>query len=86
VFNNDGLCLGIAFQSLKVDSKFPFIFCGNLNYWLTVYSIFKCICQQDSDTENIGYIIPTLVVNHFLTDFSRNSMLSFTQSHFQYFV
>eukprot|EP00298_Acanthocystis_sp_HF-20_P014018 c20602_g1_i2.p1 GENE.c20602_g1_i2~~c20602_g1_i2.p1 ORF type:complete len:619 (+),score=230.11 c20602_g1_i2:112-1968(+) len=43
VFNDDGLCLGIAFQSLR-----------------------------DSETENIGYIIPTLVIDHFLNDYEKN--------------
>jgi S1-C subfamily serine protease len=43
VLNEDGECVGIAFQSLK-----------------------------DGDTENIGFVIPTPVVAHFLADFARN--------------
>ncbi|PNW73966.1 hypothetical protein CHLRE_13g579901v5 [Chlamydomonas reinhardtii] len=42
-FNDDGQCVGIAFQSLKHE-----------------------------DAENIGYIIPTPVIHHFLTDFERH--------------
>ncbi|KAK9733615.1 hypothetical protein RND81_04G078900 [Saponaria officinalis] len=42
-FNDQGECIGIAFQVLRSD-----------------------------DTENIGYVIPTTVVSHFLTDYERN--------------
>jgi S1-C subfamily serine protease len=42
-FNSSGLCVGIAFQSLKHE-----------------------------DAENIGYIIPTPVIQHFITDYERN--------------
>ncbi|KAG2443617.1 hypothetical protein HXX76_001968 [Chlamydomonas incerta] len=42
-FNDDGQCVGIAFQSLKHE-----------------------------DAENIGYIIPTPVIHHFLTDYERH--------------
>ena len=42
-FNEDGECVGIAFQSLK-----------------------------DGDAENIGYIIPTPVIFHFLRDYALN--------------
>eukprot|EP00891_Asterochloris_glomerata_P000409 jgi/Astpho2/409/fgenesh1_pm.00011_%23_7_t len=44
VFNDLGLCVGIAFQS-----------------------------YAGSDAENIGYIIPTPVIQHFLLDFRRNN-------------
>jgi S1-C subfamily serine protease len=43
VLNEDGECVGIAFQSLK-----------------------------DGDAENVGFIIPTPVIAHFLADFARN--------------
>ncbi|GAB4817615.1 hypothetical protein N2152v2_004661 [Parachlorella kessleri] len=43
VFNEMGLCVGIAFQS-----------------------------YAGSDAENIGYVIPTPVIDHFLDDFKRN--------------
>lgn len=42
-FNDDGECVGIAFQSLK-----------------------------SPDAENIGYVIPTPVIYHFLNDYERN--------------
>mmetsp|Transcript_5450 Transcript_5450/g.13818 ORF Transcript_5450/g.13818 Transcript_5450/m.13818 type:complete len:426 (-) Transcript_5450:12-1289(-) len=42
VFNAEGMCVGIAFQSMT------------------------------GDVENIGYVIPTPVVLHFLTDYVRN--------------
>lgn len=43
-FNDDGECVGIAFQSLKGE-----------------------------DAENIGYVIPTPVIFHFLGDYKRNN-------------
>uniref|UniRef100_A0A7N0TP90 Protease Do-like 9 n=1 Tax=Kalanchoe fedtschenkoi TaxID=63787 RepID=A0A7N0TP90_KALFE len=42
-FNDQGKCVGIAFQSLKND-----------------------------DAENIGYVIPTPVIIHFIKDFEKN--------------
>lgn len=42
-FNDDGNCVGVAFQSLSGE-----------------------------DAENIGYIIPTPVISHFLKDFDTN--------------
>ncbi|CAH9092399.1 unnamed protein product [Cuscuta epithymum] len=42
-FNNNGKCVGIAFQSLKHE-----------------------------DVENIGYVIPTPVIMHFLQDYDKN--------------
>ncbi|CAH9090725.1 unnamed protein product, partial [Cuscuta europaea] len=42
-FNNNGECVGIAFQSLKHE-----------------------------DVENIGYVIPTPVIMHFLQDYEKN--------------
>lgn len=42
-FNNQGECVGIAFQSLKHE-----------------------------DAENIGYVIPTPVMEHFINDYERN--------------
>ncbi|XP_024515363.1 protease Do-like 2, chloroplastic [Selaginella moellendorffii] len=42
-FNEEGECVGIAFQSLK-----------------------------DMDVENIGFVIPTAVIFHFLKDFEQN--------------
>ena len=46
-FNREGLCVGVAFQSLK-----------------------------DGDTENIGYVIPTPVIDHFITDYGRTGKYS----------
>jgi S1-C subfamily serine protease len=43
-FNDDGDCIGIAFQSMA----------------------------GSGDAENIGYVIPTPIVKHFLRDFERN--------------
>ncbi|KAL3618025.1 Protease Do-like 9 [Castilleja foliolosa] len=43
-FNDKGICVGIAFQSLK-----------------------------NEDAENIGYVIPTPVIAHFIQDFEKNS-------------
>ena len=48
-FNAAGLCIGIAFQSLKSD-----------------------------EAENIGYIIPQPVINHFITDYERNQQYTGT--------
>ncbi|GMH40536.1 hypothetical protein BSKO_08440 [Bryopsis sp. KO-2023] len=42
-FNDDGDCVGIAFQSLKSE-----------------------------DIENVGYIIPTPVIDHFIKDYDKN--------------
>eukprot|EP00798_Chlamydomonas_sp_ICE-L_P019876 gene19876-26576_t len=42
-FSEEGLCIGVAFQSLKHE-----------------------------DAENIGYVIPTPVVQHFINDYERN--------------
>ncbi|KAL8123464.1 protease Do-like 9 [Apium graveolens] len=42
-FNDRGLCVGIAFQSLKHE-----------------------------DAENIGYVIPTPVIRHFIQDYEKN--------------
>ncbi|GFP79938.1 protease Do-like 9 [Phtheirospermum japonicum] len=42
-FNDRGICVGIAFQSLK-----------------------------NEDVENIGYVIPTPVIAHFIQDFEKN--------------
>ncbi|XP_050223549.1 protease Do-like 9 [Mercurialis annua] len=42
-FNDNGQCIGIAFQSLNHD-----------------------------DAENIGYVIPTPVISHFIQDFEKN--------------
>eukprot|EP00951_Prasinocladus_malaysianus_P049290 scaffold668089_cov69-Prasinocladus_malaysianus.AAC.1 len=44
-FNEEGECVGIAFQSLKHE-----------------------------DAENIGYVIPTPVIRHFIADFERNGV------------
>jgi hypothetical protein len=30
------------------------------------------VCAQHEDAENIGYVIPNPVIDHFLTDFDRN--------------
>lgn len=42
-FNDEGNCVGIAFQSMKQE-----------------------------DAENIGYVIPTPVIMHFIQDYERN--------------
>lgn len=42
-FNDKGICVGIAFQSLKHE-----------------------------DVENIGYVIPTPVIMHFIQDYKKN--------------
>lgn len=42
--------------------------------WRAKGGIYSCLLQslKGADAENIGYIIPTTVICHFLSDYERN--------------
>lgn len=72
-FNKKGECVGIAFQvrMLVVGiNSMKSLACNTL-----LLQLYRMGLQtlKSADTENIGWVIPTPVVAHFLTDFEQNS-------------
>ena len=60
-FDDDGDCVGIAFQVSVIVL---------IKSWFFICSYLKWMWQVNSSAENIGYIIPTPIIHHFLRDYN----------------
>uniref|UniRef100_A0A0D3C6S3 Protease Do-like PDZ domain-containing protein n=2 Tax=Brassica oleracea var. oleracea TaxID=109376 RepID=A0A0D3C6S3_BRAOL len=74
-FNDQGECIGVAFQVISLVGYSASCIASIFEFSFQTYALTGDFLQvyRSEETENIGYVIPTTVVSHFLTDYERNA-------------